>query len=103
MNRLTRDQVADHAKTAALLALVLAVMVGAQWRQNHLDAQDEAEIAEAVKRDAELQARIDDRVQRAARALCAEQVGPGAVPRWITETSLTCLPPLAAPVARTSL
>ena len=100
MNRLTRDQVADHAKTAALLALVLAVMVGAQWRQNVLD---EAEITEAVKRDAELQARIDDRVQRAARALCAEQVGPGAVPRWITETSLTCLPPLAAPVARTSL
>ena len=39
------------------------------------------------------------RLERAARALCAAEVGPGSLPQWTQQGSLVCLEPLSLPIA----
>lgn len=39
------------------------------------------------------------RLERAARAVCAAEVGPGSLPQWTQQGSLVCLEPLSLPIA----
>jgi hypothetical protein len=86
------------ARTVALVVLLICLLV---FLGPLLDAYDaDTERMERDRIDAEVQARIDHRIERAARAVCAEQHGPGAVPVWTAEHSLLCVPALGMPIAR---
>lgn len=84
-----------HTRTAAAGAFLICALA---WLGPALNDGDSERTAKA-KRDAEVQAMVDHRVDKAARAVCAEQYGPGAVPVWVADSTLQCYPALSAPVA----
>ena len=88
---------ADQRLTLGLVAFIFGVMV---FTGPLLQAYDDStERTARAKRDAEVRAMVDHRVDRAARAVCAEQYGPGAVAVWVEDSTLQCYPSLSAPVA----
>ena len=93
MNRMNHRR-ATHGTW--LLALLVAA---AFFLVLHLAERDSSHASRMAAINAELDA-ADERLQRAAKALCQAEAGPGAQVLWTHEGDLVCRPALLTAQAR---